>query len=164
MTLTLEPILRGAGIDPRTTQVLRHAYVREHDDTGLRGIHADSTDEEILTYTSIQSVNPRIFPLTPPPVWVVFVREGGDRARLWSVVENHGEISSDGRLRTFDLTVTDHLADLRNRLVVGWRSPRTWASTVLPRLPTRSWRSPTPGRSHFPGSIGLFSTTHSSKR
>lgn len=57
---------------------------------------------------------------------MVFVREGGDRARLWSVVENRGETSNDGRLRIFDLAVSEHMADLRNRLVIGWRSPRTW--------------------------------------
>lgn len=100
--------------------------MREHEDTGLLGIHADSTDDEILSYTSQQSAKPGTFPLVPPPIWVVFVREGGDRARLWSVVENHGEISNDGNLRTFDIVVSEHMADLRNRLVIGWRSPRTW--------------------------------------
>lgn len=126
MTLTLGPILLSAGIAPAEAQAIRHAYVREHEDTGLPGIHADSTDEEILAYTSQQSARGRIFPAEPPPIWVVFVREGGDRARLWSVLENRGEISSDGALRTFDLVVSDLLADLRNRLVIGWKSPRTW--------------------------------------
>lgn len=126
MTLKLEPILRGAGIDPAGALVIRHAYVKEHEDTGLPGIHADSTNEEILEYTSQQSVKPRIFPVSPPPIWVVFVREGGDRARLWSVVENRGEVRTGGGLRTFDLVVSEQMADLRNRLVIGWRSPRTW--------------------------------------
>lgn len=126
MTLTLGPILISAGIDPADAQVIRHAFVREHEDTGLPGIHADSTDDEILAYTSQQSARPRIFPVDPPPIWVVFVREGGDRARLWSVVENRGEVANDGGLRTFDLVVSERMADLRNRLVIGWRSPRTW--------------------------------------
>ena len=126
MTLTLGPILYSAGIEPGDAQVIRHAYVREHEDTGLQGIHADSSDQEVLRYTSQQSAKSRVFPLVPPPIWVVFVREGGDRARLWSVVENRGEISNDGTLRTFDLVVSEHMADLRNRLVIGWRSPRTW--------------------------------------
>lgn len=126
MPLTLESILQSAGIDPADAQAIRHAFVREHEDTGLPGIHADSTDDEILAYTSQQSAMPRIFPVHPPRIWVVFIREGGDRARLWSVLENRGEISNDGALRTFDLVVSDHLADLRNRLVIGWRSPRTW--------------------------------------
>lgn len=126
MPLTLEPILRSAGIDPAEAQVIRHAFVRKHEDTGVQGIHADSTDEEILDYTSRQSARQRIFPIDPPRLWVVFIREGGDRARLWSVLENRGEVSNDGALRTFDLAASDHLADLRNRLVIGWRSPRTW--------------------------------------
>ena len=126
MTLTLGPILHSAGIEPSDAQVIRHAYVREHEDTGLQGIHADSSDEEILSYTSQQSAQPRVFPLVPPPIWVVFVREGGDRARLWSVVENRGEISNDGSLRTFDLVVSEHMADLRNRLVIAWPAPRSW--------------------------------------
>ncbi len=126
MTLTLGAIPRSAGIDPADAQVIRHAYVREHEDSGLQGIHADSTDEEILRYTSEQSARQRIFPAVPPRIWVVFVREGGDRARLWSVLENRGEISNDGRLRIFDLAVSEHMADLRNRLVIGWKSPRTW--------------------------------------
>ena len=105
MGLTLEPILRSAGIQPEEAMVIRHAYVREHEDTGLVGIHADSTDAEILHYTARQSAKQRVFPATPPKIWVVFVREGGDRARLWSVLENHGDVSNDGALRTFDLTV-----------------------------------------------------------
>lgn len=103
MTLTLDSILRSAGIDPTEAMVIRHAYVREHEDTGLVGIHADSTDAEILYYTGRQSAKQRVFPVAPPKVWVVFVRDGGDRARLWSVVENRREISNDGAVRTFDL-------------------------------------------------------------
>lgn len=47
LCMTLEPILRSAGIDPSDALVIRHAYVKEHEDTGLQGIHADSTDDEI---------------------------------------------------------------------------------------------------------------------
>lgn len=126
MTLTLDAILRSADLEPAETQAIRHAFVREHEDSGTPGINANSTDEEILAYTCEQSAKPRIFPAVPPRLWVVFMPEGGDRARLWSVLENCGEVSNDGALRTFDLVATDHLADLRNRLVIGWRSPRTW--------------------------------------
>lgn len=126
MTLSLELVLRSAGIDPADAQVIRHVFVREHGGTGQKGIEPGSSDDEILTYTSQQSVEPHIFPTTPPPFWVVFLREGGDRARLWSVVENRGEVSSDESFRTFDIERTHHLADLSNRLVIHWRSPRTW--------------------------------------
>ncbi|WP_342343382.1 GIY-YIG nuclease family protein [Microbacterium sp. CFBP 8794] len=124
--LTLEPILRHAGIDLADALVIRHAYVEEHEDSGLRGIHADSTDAEILAYTNNQSASSRNFSATPPRFWVVFVREGGDRARLWSVMENRGEVSNDGVRRVFDLVESDSMADLRRRLVIGWRLPRRW--------------------------------------
>lgn len=42
------------------------------------------------------------------------------------MLENRGEHRNDGILRTFDLVETDHMADLRSRLVIGWNSPRTW--------------------------------------
>ncbi|WP_309130875.1 GIY-YIG nuclease family protein [Brevibacterium sp.] len=125
VTLTLEPILGSAGIRPENALVIRHAFVKD-DDNGLQGIHADSTDAEIMKYTQRQSARPRTFPIEPPRTWVVFLREGGDRARFWSVLENRGEIVNDGALRTFDLVVSELMADLRNRLVIGWRSPRTW--------------------------------------
>ena len=126
MTLTLAPILLSAGIDPTQTLVIRHAYVREPEDSELQGLDADSTDEQILYYTSRQSREPRRFAASPARHWVVFTPDGGGRARLWSVVENRGEISDSGLLRAFDLVVADQLADLRSRLVIGWRSPRTW--------------------------------------
>jgi hypothetical protein len=126
MTLTLGPILLAAGIDPKDALVIRHAYVRVHADSGLPGIHADSTDAEILKYTLNQSAHTQLFPATPPRFWVVFIREGGDQARLWSVVENRGEVSNDGLRRVFDVDESQHMADLRSRLVIGWRAPRRW--------------------------------------
>ncbi|SDI97122.1 hypothetical protein SAMN05444695_1146 [Rhodococcus triatomae] len=122
MTLTLGAILRSAGIDPANAQAMRHAFVGEYEDSGLPGIHADSTDEELLAYTSQQSAKPWIFPVEPPSIWVALVREDGDRARLWSVLENRGEVSNDGALRTFDLVVSigaaepvrAHLANARS--------------------------------------------------
>lgn len=126
MPLTLGPILLDAGIELSDALVIRHAYVREHEDSGISGIHADSTDAEILEYTRNQSANTRRFPEVPPRYWVVFIREGGDKARLWAVVENRGEIANDGVRRIFDMVVSEYMTDLRGRLVIGWRSPRTW--------------------------------------
>lgn len=137
MALTLDPILRDAGISPDAALAIRHAYVGEHEDTGLVGIHAESTDAEILHYTARQSSKRGVFPAKPATRWVVFIREASGRARLWCVLENHGEMSDDGRLRTFDLSVSDHLTDLRNRLVIEWPSPRAWRinGTTAARYP-----------------------------
>ena len=126
MTLTLRPILLSAHIEPSESLVIRHAHIDTHEDSGLPGLHMDSTDAEIFRYTSRQSANSRSFPASPPRIWVVCIREGRDRARLWSVLENRGETSNDGDFRTFDLVETEFLADLRNRLVIAWRSPRSW--------------------------------------
>lgn len=71
MTLTFAAALASAGIDPTEALVIRHSYVREHED-GTVGIHGDSSNDEIMTYTSGQSANPRIFAATPPKFWIVF--------------------------------------------------------------------------------------------
>jgi hypothetical protein len=126
MTLTLDTILLDAGIDPREALVLRHSYVLTHMDSGIAGIQPESTTAEILEYTGNQSAKTQRFPAVPPRFWVVFIKEGGDQARLWSVVENRGEISNDGIHRRYDVAVTDHMKDLCGRLVIGWKSPRTW--------------------------------------
>lgn len=65
MTLTFAAILASAGLDPAEALVIRHAYVREHED-GTVGIHGDSSDAEILAYTSVQSANTRTFPAALP--------------------------------------------------------------------------------------------------
>ncbi|WP_433718672.1 GIY-YIG nuclease family protein [Microbacterium laevaniformans] len=124
MTLSLGAILRDAAIDPVDAIVMRHAYVEQHWD-GFRGIHADSTDDEILEYSSGYGLNGN-FPAVPPRYWVIFIKEGGNQARLWSVLENRGEVSNDGVLRRFDTVRTEHMAGLQGRLVIGWRAPRSW--------------------------------------
>jgi hypothetical protein len=47
--------------------VIRHAFVREHED-GTVGIHGDSSAAEIMAYTRVQSANTRTFPGAPPGV------------------------------------------------------------------------------------------------
>ena len=126
MTQTLGSILHSAGIDPRDAQAIRHSYVPWHEDSSKPGIHANSSDEEILAYTSEQSATSRRVPAVQPPLWVVFLKDAGRSARFWSVVENRGEIANDGTLRYFDLAVTEQMADLRDRLVIGWSSPIVW--------------------------------------
>ena len=123
VSLTFASILASAGIDPADALVIRHAYVRDHED-GTAPIHADSTDEEVLVYTQEQSLNPRIFPAEPPPTWVVFLPEGGERARLWSVLTNHGETTAAGASkRTFT-----------SRRTISWRTSRIDLSSGGARL------------------------------
>lgn len=150
MSLTLAHVMASAGIDPNDALVIRHAYVREHED-GTAGIHADSSPAEIMAYTRVQSANTRTFPANPPRTWIVFLPEGGDRARLWAVLNNHGEIAHDERRRIFDLKPTAVLADLGDRLVIGWRSPRTWRinATTAARYPVMEIADAHPVR--FPG-------------
>ncbi|CCE56391.1 MAG TPA: hypothetical protein DHV38_01155 [Corynebacterium casei] len=126
MVLTLGPIMHDAGINYGDALAIRHVFITSHDDTGERGIHIDSTAEEILTYTSSQSAATHKFPHVPPRFWLVFIREGGNQARLWKVVENHGEASNDGIRRIFTLTESERMSDLAGRLVINWRAPRTW--------------------------------------
>lgn len=130
MTLKFAQVLDSAGIDPSEALVIRHAYVREHGD-GSVGLHGASTDAEIVAYTRVQPTNTRLFPAVPPAIWIVFLPEGGDRARLWSVLLNHGQMTSDGVNRSFQLEPLELLADLRRRLVIQWRSPRTWRITAV---------------------------------
>jgi len=122
LTLTFASIMASAGIDQAETVVIRHAYMAVHTD-GTPGINADTSDEGILNFTSTQALS---FPATSPRRWVVFLPEGGDRARLWRVVINHGQVGESETQRHFNLEVSDELADLRSRLVIHWRSPRTW--------------------------------------
>ncbi len=151
MTLTFASIIASAGLDPAAALVIRHAYVREHED-GTVGLHGDSSDEEILAYTSVQVANHRIFRRSPG-VWIVFRPRGRDRARLWSVLVNHGgETQNDGLRRTFHLEHSELMSDLRNRLVIGWRSPpRTWRihATTAAAYPVMEIADAEPVR--FPG-------------
>lgn len=126
MTLLLKPILQAAGINPEDALAMRHVFISIHEDTNSNGITRESKDEEILAYTASRSSDPRRFPLNPPRFWMVFIREGGSQARLWKVVENHGEVTNDGVRRVFNLTEIELMDDLAGRLVIRWNSPRKW--------------------------------------
>jgi len=126
-SLTVESVLARTGLNLADVLVIRHAFVPVHEDTGESGVHANSTDEEILLYTSRQKADSQFFARTPPRFWMVFLKEGGGRARFWGLVENHGEGFRDERLRHFDLVMRpDLVPDLRGRLVIGWPAPRNW--------------------------------------
>jgi len=48
MVLTLGPLLLDASIDFSEALVIRHAFKREPEESGLTGLHAASTHAEIL--------------------------------------------------------------------------------------------------------------------
>lgn len=125
-TFTLGDALAKVGLPLAETMVIRHAYVKIHKD-GFPGINADSTFDQVLSYTSTQSRDTKVFKAKPARYWVIFLPDLGTRARLWAVVENAGEIPNDGPLREFDLRVLpEALSDLAGRLVIRWASPRAW--------------------------------------
>lgn len=51
---------------------------QETEGNDFTGIHANSSDDEILVYTARQSVSR--FPVYPPRHWIVCLPEGGARA------------------------------------------------------------------------------------
>ena len=124
-TFTLGDALAKAGLPLAETMVIRHAYLKVHKD-GDPGINAESTFDQILTFTSTQSRDAKVFKKNPARYWIVFLPELGTRARLWAVVENLGEITNDGPLRKFELQIRPKaLSDLAGRLVGGsgrWRA------------------------------------------
>jgi hypothetical protein len=126
MTLTLGSIFISTALDAVDVLTIRHAYDSEPEGSTLTSIQADSTDDEILLYTSIQSAKASQFSAAPPRFWVVFLPDGRGRARFWAVVENRGELSNDGIVRTFDLVIAPYLGEFRTRLVVTWPSARAW--------------------------------------
>ena len=79
-----------------------------------------------MGYTSNQSANTTFRPHRPG-VWVVFLPEAVTvlACGRWSGIMVRLPITTVRR--TFDLERSDQLSDLQSRLVIGWRSPRTWA-------------------------------------
>lgn len=65
-TFTLGDALVRAGLPLQETMVIRHAYVKVHKD-GFPGINADSTVDQILSYTSTQSRDTKVFELRVLP-------------------------------------------------------------------------------------------------
>ena len=58
----------------------------------------------------------------PPLRWLVFIADGGERARLVASYDNRGEVPSERTEtnRFYDLAPSDFLSDLHGRLVVEW--------------------------------------------
>lgn len=126
-TLTLGHILAAAGVeDLSSVLIIRHTFKPD----GLSG-PAGLTPANVLAYTRAQLAGAK-FPAAPPPLWLLFVADGGRRSRFLWAYENHGEVVSEraDRLRFFDLHPSSVLATLQNRLVVEWsKDPVNWAKS-----------------------------------
>jgi len=116
--LRLGHVFSAAGLtDLADVLVIRHTYREDAIRTP-----ADITPTSVYDFTRGQSVSTRVFPKTPPRLWLVFMAAGGLRARFYSAYENHGELL-DKRThdhREYDIEESDALGALKNRLVIEW--------------------------------------------
>ena len=126
MVLTLGPLLIDAGIDPARALVIRHAFAQESEESGLTGascrldphgdlrVHAPTVRQhQELPGRASTSMGGLHQGGRRPGATVV----GGGAPRGDLHERNHPNLRR---------AETDHMADLRNRLVIGWQSPRTW--------------------------------------
>jgi len=143
--------------------VLRHT-IRPKDPASLR----DLSELGVLRYTRIQTRKTSIFPMEPPPLWLVFVAEGerGTQSRF-TAYENHGELPDEGttETRAYDLHPSPLLESLRNRLVIDWAPERSGGqSAERTRHSCLSSRSPTRRLFRFPDTAACSSPSISCAR
>ncbi|KQV76999.1 hypothetical protein ASC61_01935 [Aeromicrobium sp. Root344] len=126
--LSLGHILETAGLTDFTEVLaIRHTSLSH----GIPDVN-HTTPAAVLTYTRDQDADPRVFPVNPPKIWLVFMadgtHDGAHRARFYGAYENSGE-ALDERTETnrrFDLSAMPLLEALQNRLVVDWTTPIRW--------------------------------------
>ncbi|ANN22342.1 excinuclease ABC subunit C [Amycolatopsis orientalis] len=141
-------MVAATGLELGDIVLLRHTYT----DDGLQS-PTDLTTAPLLTYTRKQGINNKLG-RTPPPVWLIFMADGGRRSRFLTAYENYGELPTERTEthRFFDLRPSDVLASLRERLVVEWsKDTVNWAKTgaLGSRLPVVEIADP--ARVDFPG-------------
>lgn len=147
--LVLGDVLTSSGLDPTSLLVIRHTFRRN----GLRGPH-DLTPERIHNYTRVQWIHAGKFPLTPPPLWLVFIADGGLRSRLLTTYTNAGEVVEErtNENRFFDIVASHALESLRDRLVIEWsKDPVNWAKKGTLASNFRLLEIADPAEVPFPG-------------
>ena len=88
--------------------------------------------EAVIGYTREQDARSTVFPKIPSKWWLVFMDdgsyEGTYRSRFYGAFENRGEAIDEATdtNRFFNITLSTELEAMRNRLVVGWTTPRRW--------------------------------------
>lgn len=124
-TLTLGHVLHAAGVtDLQSVLAIRHTQ----SPLGIANAE-DVAAEHILRYTREQDLRGKV-PSTPPPLWLLFMGEGGRRSRLLWSYQNFGELVGErtAKSRFFDLRPSTFLASLNGRLVIEWsRDAVNWA-------------------------------------
>lgn len=124
--LTLGDIVNASGAPDAGSMVAIRHVIRPDDVLGLRS-PADLTSERVREYTSGQLRKNVRF--AKAALWLVFIADGGNRARFYAAYDNRGEVaeaSTDDHV-VFDLADSAYLSTLRNRLVVGWSNPVAWS-------------------------------------
>ncbi|AMM31630.1 excinuclease ABC subunit C [Sinomonas atrocyanea] len=132
-SLTLREVLTRMGskhsprIDLDDVHVLRHVY-RPGGHEEMQKPEDLTDPEKLLAYTSSQHFSALKFTATPPTYWVIFIADGGRRARLFGTFENRGElpVQPGATRRFFDLRPSSFLAPLAGTLVIDWDNPRSW--------------------------------------
>lgn len=124
---TFGAVLDDAGVSLDDIFAVRHTYQPD-------GLPRPEfvTPQRVLAYTREQGHVLQKVPLDPPPLWFVFMADGGLRSRLVTVYENHGPLPEEESLtrRRFDLRPSDLLIPMRRRLVVEWsRDAVNWTKT-----------------------------------
>ena len=122
--LTLGHVFGAAGVEPKSVLALRHTYNSD----GLASA-SDVTPEKVLRYTRQQRLRNKVGP-QPPGIWLVFMADGGRRARFFNAYENRGEVLGErtAQDRFFDLRPSSLLYALQDRLVVEWsKDAVNWA-------------------------------------
>ncbi|MGS0688756.1 GIY-YIG nuclease family protein [Nakamurella sp. GG22] len=122
--LTLGHVFGAAGVEPESVLALRHTY-----NPGGLASASDATPDKVLRYTRQQGLGNKIGS-QPPGNWLVFMADGGHRARFLTAYENLGEVMGERTAvdRFFDLRPSQLLIALKDRLVVEWsKDAVNWA-------------------------------------
>lgn len=140
-------VLNVADLEPSQVVLLRHTYNEEI------STPSEVTPANVLHYTRRQAHGNKLGK-DPAPIWLVFMAEGGRRARFFGAYENHGELSDEAtdELRYFDLRASDVLSAMASRLVVEWgKDTINWAKTGKSAADYRVLQIADPQVVDFPG-------------
>lgn len=124
--LRLGHIFDAAGLaDSSDVIVIRHTLKED----GF-AVLSDVTPAKVLAYTRVQRVSTQILPKNPTRLWLIFIADGGLRARFFTAYENRGELAGErtNQDRVYDLHESEVLSALKGRLVIEWsRDAVRWA-------------------------------------